>query len=90
MPLGNKSIARDVRGRSTYTLPRLGFYTVCIHDQKSKVAESVEIAAGVVICWPDVVFEELIDLLYGTVEEWHSWTSSSGYIRFYLLDNVCR
>ena len=71
-------------------MPRLGFYTVCIDDQESKVAESVPDAARVVICWPEVGLEELIYLFHGAVEEWHGRSFFSGYIGFYLLDSVCR
>ena len=71
MPLGSESLCVDVTGRSTYTLPRLGLDTVCIDDQESEIAESVPVAARVVICLPEVVFEELVYLLHGAVEEWH-------------------
>ena len=70
-------------------MPRLGLYTVCIDDQESKIAESVTVAVRVVICWPEVVFEELI-YLHGAVEEWHGWFFFSGYIGFYVLNSVCR
>lgn len=70
MPLGNYSLRMDVTGRSAYTLPRLGLDAVCIDDQESEVAKGVIVAARVVICWPEVVFEELIYLLHGAVEEW--------------------
>lgn len=68
---GNESLCADVMGRSTHTLPRLGLDTVCIDDQESEIAESVTAAVRVVICWPEVVHEELIYLLHGAVEEWH-------------------
>jgi len=80
----------DVTGRSAHTLPRPGLDTVCIDDQESKVAESVIEAARVVICWSEVVFEELIYLLHGGVEKWHGWIFFSGCIGFYILDNVRR
>ena len=71
MPQGNESLCVDVTGRNTHTLPRLGIDTVCIDDQESEIAESLQVAATVVICWPEVVFEELVYLLHGAVEEWH-------------------
>lgn len=90
MPQATSHLIVDVTGRSTHTLPRLGLDTVCIHNQKSKIAESVPKAARVVICWPEVVFEELVYLLYRAVEEWHRHIFFSSYIGFYFLNNVRR
>ena len=67
----NESLCVDMTGRSTHTLPRLGLDTVCIDGQESEIAESVPVTARVVICWPEVVFEEPVYLLHGAVEEWH-------------------
>jgi len=47
-------------------------------------------AKRVVIYWPEVVFEELIYLLHGAVEEWHGCIFFSGCIGFHILDNVRR
>jgi len=78
----------DATGRIAHTLPRLGLDTVCIDDQESKVAESVINAARVVIHWPEVVFEELIYLLHGAVEEWHGCIFFSSCMGLYILYNV--
>ena len=71
-------------------MPRLGLDTVCIDDQESEIAEGVPVATRVVICWPEVVFEEFVYLLHGAVEEWHGCIFFSSYIGFYILDNVRR
>ena len=86
--LGNEALCVNVTGRRTHTLPRLGLDTVCIDDQESEIAESVPVAERIVICWPEVVFEELIYLLHGTVEEWHRCIFFNGYMGFYILDNI--
>ena len=85
---GKKSLCVNMTGRSTHTLPGLGPDTVCIDGQESEIAEGVHVAARVVICWPEVVFEELIYLLHGAVEKWRRYIIFSGYIGFYVLNNI--
>ena len=69
-------------------MPWLGLDTVCIDDQESEIAESVPVAERIVICWSEVVFEELVYLLHGAVKEWRRCIFFSGYIGFYFLDNI--